>query len=552
MLGKKGSSIAFKLESGESHTYTALMTESTYQSSSLQPEDTTASLLQEQPSRSVRDGFLRHEDARDLPSRENTWGSGNFCVELVQQPDTSRTASESSNNIEWQRESSSLGADPIFGGGRVGGEGGRGRSTTRCRQSVRMTAAQEQGVTIEEYMHNIAVAKVIGGLSYMDFGKVFIEPNSVYGAAVLLPQLARSAGWPRAMIVHVFSSYICMALCVVLHTALLLYVMKEERVMDNFAGQMYLCDFGVGGMGPNGTPITAPRLYSWDQWSVRQFVATSLMELFSDKAKEIGKIVDPGEYGVESHMCRVTCCVVFIVSIMSELSNISNLVYLLFKTPSENESWFELNDDDAAGAAQNISESMENWLSQVRVKVAGMSVFWKLVTFLFVLLPKLLLWFMTAQAGINFLMETAGIDNLIVNSVALGFLLEMDDVMTSSLMPVQVQHLIDIVEPMPLFDPSTLETRTDEETMQRVEDLKNPPLLRFCWNLIPWKTLLTFFLTTIFVQFYYWSHCDYKHGRWVSKDVYMPNSMQFTILNAFFGSLFPLEDQTTPFWTMPD
>ncbi len=54
-----------------------------------------------------------------------------------------------------------------------------------------------------------------------------------------------------------------------------MFIAKEENVLDAFAGQMYLCDFGknMNGLGPGGTNITAPRLYSWDQWAVRNYVA---------------------------------------------------------------------------------------------------------------------------------------------------------------------------------------------------------------------------------------------------------------------------------------
>ena len=43
----------------------------------------------------------------------------------------------------------------------------------------------------------------------------------------------------------------------------------EENVLDNFSGQPFLCDFGVGvtaseygpgGVGPDGTSVIAPRL----------------------------------------------------------------------------------------------------------------------------------------------------------------------------------------------------------------------------------------------------------------------------------------------------
>merc|ERR1712232_373104 len=76
----------------------------------------------------------------------------------------------------------------------------------------------------------------------------------------------------------------------------------------------------------------------------------------------------------------------------------------------------------------------------------GMSRGWKLWNFLFIFTPKLMLWWRTAVAGTDFLMETASIDGIIVNSVALGFLLSFDDIITDNLMSVQENFLLDKVE----------------------------------------------------------------------------------------------------------
>ena len=40
-------------------------------------------------------------------------------------------------------------------------------------------------------------------------------------------------------------------------------------------------------------------------------------------------------------------------------------------------------------------------------------------------------------------------------------------------------------------------------------------------------------------------------GGWVSHDQYGPKSADFSVLNAFFPSLFDTDTKDKPYWTMP-
>ena len=82
-------------------------------------------------------------------------------------------------------------------------------------------------------------------------------------------------------------------------------LMKEQLVMDRFAGQMNLCDFGSkkdgcpesdGCVGPGGTRITPARLYSYAQWYLQNFVKSSLQSVFPDRKDDINTMIDPGEF----------------------------------------------------------------------------------------------------------------------------------------------------------------------------------------------------------------------------------------------------------------
>jgi len=428
----------------------------------------------------------------------------------------------------------------------------------RYRDTVRLDKSAEMGISLVEYRQKMASAKLVGALVYMDMGRVNVEPSSVYGAAILMPQVARTAGWPRSMARPVLQSYFYLYVCMLIHGALLCYIRKEQAVMDLFAGQMYLCDFGAnlnactvdpnaeGCTGPAGTSATAPRLYGWSAWQTRSFVAASLKALFPDKADDIRSNVDPGEYGVESYNCRLLCCLVFVISIGQEAHNIMQMARLLYYVPSTDEPWYELGEEEEDEA----QESMEKWLGQVTVQVAGMSRLWKIVNVMLVLVPKFLLWEMTASTGVDFLMETAGIDDLIVNSVALGFLLTLDEMLTESMMSHQVNHLLAECNALRLYSNVDVEAHTDEEVLSKLQALE-PGLAKLIWGLIPKSFLLAVGLTAFCVYRYYFLHCQLVDGQWVSKEMYLPKTLTMSVASAVLPSIFPLDAASEPYWSMP-
>jgi hypothetical protein len=402
----------------------------------------------------------------------------------------------------------------------------------------------------EAYRLQLAGAKLIGGLHVSDCGTVKIEAGSVYGAAILLPQLARTLGWPRELTVLALQSFVYLVLCIIIHGWLLMFIAKEENVMDAFAGQMYLCDFGSGltGIGPGGTNFSAARLYSWDQWSTRNYVKSSLLGLFPERKDDVLKFADPGEYGLESYYCRLVCCFVFMVSVIDELTLVFGMAKLLYVVPSRNEPWIELRDDDD-------DATKDEWLDSVTIRINGMSRFWKFVYCTFVLLPKFLLWQLTCSSGVDFLMETAAVDEIIVNSVALGFLLTMDELVTGALMPAPAIRLLEMCEDVPLYTQADVEPMGSDQAIETFggadQRLSNEDFACFMCELIPKKLLLVSVLTGLFVWGYYASHCTVdSNGRYVSMTMYLPKTLAFNFLNALAPSFFPIELMKEPYWTL--
>merc|ERR1719387_855040 len=141
-----------------------------------------------------------------------------------------------------------------------------------------------------------------------------VEKASIYGAALAIPQIARSVGWSTTLTGLTIRSYIFLTLNIFLQGFLILMIGESAHVMNPFGGQMHLCDFGASipecphaknCLGPGGTILSYPRLYGWDIWNTRAFARDGLSAVFPNRTKEIHTALDPGEYGLENWYAAV-------------------------------------------------------------------------------------------------------------------------------------------------------------------------------------------------------------------------------------------------------
>ncbi|CAE7536351.1 NITA [Symbiodinium natans] len=277
--------------------------------------------------------------------------------------------------------------------------------------SVRAFALHgEEGAEPEPPSTMAAGVRLLGGLQSMADRTLNLEAGSVYGAVILMPQIARTLGWPAELSSLVVTSVTYHLLLIFLHGALLTFIDQEEIIQDAFAGQMHLCNFGGGTCdggecpGPGGTTVTPPRIYSFNTWATRLFVRDSMQAIWPEKAEDIAKLVDPGEYGIESSLCRFLCCFVFVMMIVPEIGLCWEMANIMWQIPSEDEPWVSFRED------RQLKGPRHEWLDMVRVRIAGMSRLWKAACVLLVLLPKCFLCVYSAKAGVVFLMETSDID----------------------------------------------------------------------------------------------------------------------------------------------
>lgn len=380
-------------------------------------------------------------------------------------------------------------------------------------------------------------------LSIQQEDQVNVESGSIYGSALVMPQIARSAGWPPRLVFLCLRTYIFLAVNVFLQWMLVYSLMKEEQVMDKFSGQMWICDFAAqkrgcpeaaGCIGPGGTRITPSRLYSFTQWNTRGFVKAALASVFPDRIAEIGQKVDPGEYGLESMHCRYLCTFLFIVAVTQEFKSVCLLFRLLWRVPSAADSWVIHADAD----------------DEVSLKVCGMPRFWKAINIIAVALPKLMLWQFIARTGMIFLIETASIENTIVNSTALTFILNIDELFFDVFATAQTKHMLEKLEGFRIHQKHT--SRPDSSAKEQEQAILDKSGVNTFVNLasIPWMPLVSVVVWTYFIWVYYSSHCfKSEDGTYVSQPMFLPTSTDFGQMSAFLPQMFPIPAEKEPYWT---
>lgn len=418
----------------------------------------------------------------------------------------------------------------------------------------------------EENIENnhLAAAKAIEYLMAVEIhGCLCLEKSSVYGAAVAIPQIARSAGWPGTLTGITCRTYMFLALNIFLQLFLLTMIGESANVVSPFGGKMHLCDFGrdlqncpdgPNCRGPSGTTMEYSRLFDYNSYNTRNFVRTSMLALFPERKKEIMEKVDPGEYGLENYYCRAVCCFIFSMAVASDLKATLQLCEVLFRLPNEASTWIRY-EYPSWDLSKDNAKAIFGWseLHLVKYGLGGMSIGWKLWTVIAVVIPKLAIWLALTSSGFRFLMETAGIVDVIMNSMALTFILSIDELVFEVLTTVPAKHIMNNLEDYDLYSVQTLEALSNEEICARYRHQELGPgrWRSFLRIVAPKRLLLVMSIFAMFMAKYYLLNCtEMPDGSWVSKPMYLPSDL---------GSMNPFkymfQQQPTPgerpFWTMP-
>mmetsp|Transcript_36281 Transcript_36281/g.104381 ORF Transcript_36281/g.104381 Transcript_36281/m.104381 type:complete len:442 (+) Transcript_36281:87-1412(+) len=434
-------------------------------------------------------------------------------------------------------------------------DGGSGRGPSL--RGLRVFPRQECGRDDEARLSaKIATGKMLALLMSREKGECTMS-KSVYDAAIVMPQICRSADNPMSLVHLSIRSYVFLAMNFFLQCFILYMICQEGLVMDKFAGKMHLCDFGASiqdcpdgpnCIGPSGSNYqNAGRMYSYDAWSTRTFARDALAQLFPDKAAEIKDKVDPGEYGLENYWVRPVCVFIFMMSVMSDLRSTIDLVYILWCIPTKAEMWLEYRVPKWVDKTDVKEIAGKSELDFVKFMLAGMPLPWKVANWLLIVIPKLLIWRSTATGGVSFLMETSGIEDCIVNVTALTFILNLDEMIFDLFSHKAVQHILENIESLEIEE--IKDNHTAEEACDLVDMDKRHSF--FDCRFFPSRPVVTLVITVAFIAQYYFQFCRKSStGGWVSIPMGLPKDEMYPILTFIFPFMHPQERGHT-YWEMP-
>jgi hypothetical protein len=444
--------------------------------------------------------------------------------------------------------------------------GGEGGSSEEVEAEI-VERAAKSNMSEEVFRAHVAGGVVIEHLINTRTTTTTLS-GSVYDAAMVMPQLGRSCGWSSSLAYLAAESYLLGCISFGLQIFFLYMVELEAEVMDKFAGQMNLCDFGAmvetcpGGsncIGPGGTNYDNPgRLYKFNVWLTRTFLRDSLATLLAgtEQEAEIAAKIDPGEYGLENYWCRIMAVFLYLMILVFDLLSTIDMAKITQRVPNDEEPWMKYN--VPAWASKDHIKKVFDYeeIDLVTFKLAGMPVRWKVINWMFIILPKLWIWYVTAHVGVHFLMESDAINSTIINVTALTFILNLDEMVYEAFSHKAVLYIMEKLEPFVAEDSDDWDHEEDiDDALSALAADKQQsalyPLDSSMWG-SAWRLLMTLACTIFFVAKYYCEHCEFSAlGGLVSDAAYLPKTSGL----PFTTFVFPWENapaNPTPYWSMPN
>jgi len=148
-------------------------------------------------------------------------------------------------------------------------------------------------------------------------------------------------------------------------------------------------------------------------------------------------------------------------------------------------------------------------------------------------------------------METAGIVDVIMNSLSLTFIIQLDEMIFAILTTVPVKYRMGSLEEYALFDMQDDELLTDEEVLEDylAHEFGYAGRRACLKTLVPKRLLAVVVLMVVFMYNYYRLNCDFlEDGSAVSKPMSFPQIVRFSPL-FFFTNNYPRDAE--PYWSMP-
>jgi hypothetical protein len=228
--------------------------------------------------------------------------------------------------------------------------------------------------------------------------------------------------------------------------------------MTPYGGQPWLCNMGRSFMacdpsqvaagtlgedciGPGGTIYSGADLFSdFGTWSTRMYVRDSLLSIFGGPGgnqtivDRIKTQIDPGEYGLEDEVVRYLALLLLAIQIQAEFRAIVNTLVVISWMPCNSTPWLRMGKED--GGADDV-----------KFIHGGMPWYWKIVSYLITFFRLMILW-NVGVLGTRFLLNTAAIQDLIFNSLALTFIFGLDEIIQSAWSTKEPSIMMGKLEPI--------------------------------------------------------------------------------------------------------
>jgi len=228
---------------------------------------------------------------------------------------------------------------------------------------------------------------------------------------------------------------------------------------------------------------------------------------------------------------------VFVLGLFGDLNRTLEMCSLIYHVPTEAQNWMTYEVPDLHEKLQRDT----NWseLNQLKFKVCGMPLLWKFLNVMLVAIPKVYIWLLTVDIGVTFLMETAKIEDMIINSVALAFILSIDELIFDSLMPTMARYVMDQIQDFKRSD-STKKSywAKDALNVHKADRHWNAFNPRFYSRAFPVRLFSIGAITGLFITKYYVESCRQRpDGSLVAKDVFLPRDDPLDWMSFFLGPI---------------
>lgn len=282
-------------------------------------------------------------------------------------------------------------------------------------------------------------------------GGLLVPKDSLYGSVIVLPQVARSLDYHPVYVGKALVAWMCLVLVLGMQGMFVYEVYKMVMSKDT------CCSLNPDPCLEEGFMRGGP---AW--WGVFG-VARDRWYLCYPELDATHR----------AQVLRKLCVGAFVVCLFKDIRQTYEMVVLLRELPSETGTWLvistleeEVLRVDTNGEKKFAREKDE----QIHWQVDCMELHWKVLVLIAVIVPKLLIFAFLYFYGSIWLMNVVDHQELILNAVALVFVLELDEAVFAAVTTSDVQQQMDNLQPWNPHQSSSGRASENDETKSESSD----------------------------------------------------------------------------------